>query len=50
MKLTDNIVLSDEQLNAFPPKIGNKTKKSTFTTTMQYCVEGSSQSNKGKDI
>ena len=31
-KLTANIILNDEKLKEFPPKIRNKTRVSTFTT------------------
>ena len=31
-KATANIILNGEKLKAFPPKIRNKTRMSTFTT------------------
>ena len=44
-KLTANIILNDEKLKEFPPKIRNKTKVSTFTTIIQRSSESPSYSN-----
>ena len=35
-KPTANIILNGEKLKAFPPKIRNKTRVSTFTTIIQH--------------
>ena len=44
-KPTANIILNVEKLKAFPPKIRNKTRVSTFTTVIQHSSESSSYSN-----
>ena len=44
-KPTANIILNGEKLKAFPPKIRNKTRMSTYTTTIQYSSGSPSYSN-----
>ena len=44
-KPTANVILNDENLNAFSHKIRNKTKMPTLTTDIQYCTGSSSQSS-----
>ena len=45
-KPTANIILNGEKLKAFPPKIRNKTRMSTYTTTIQYSSGSPSYSNR----
>ena len=40
-----NIILNGEKLKPFPLKNGNKTGKSSFTTSIQHCPRNSSQSH-----
>ena len=40
-----NIMLNDEKLKSFPPKIRNKTRVSTFTTIIQHSSGSPSYSN-----
>ena len=42
---TTNIILNGEKLKAFPPKIRNKTRVSTFVTIIQHSSESPSYSN-----
>ena len=44
-KPTANIILNGEKLKAFPSKIRNKTRMSTFTTVIQYSSGSPSFSN-----
>ena len=44
-KPTANIILNGEKLKAFPPKIRNKTRVSTFTTIIQHSSGSPSYSN-----
>ena len=44
-KPTENIILNDEKLKAFPPKIRSKTRVSTFTTIIQHSFGSPSYSN-----
>ena len=44
-KPTANIILNGEKLKAFPPKIRNKTRMSTFTTIVQHSSGSPSYSN-----
>ena len=44
-KPTANIILNSEKLKAFPPKIRNKTRVSTFTTIIQHSSGTPSYSN-----
>ena len=44
-KPTANIFLNVEKLKAFPPKIRNKTRVSTFTTIIQHSCRSPSYSN-----
>ena len=44
-KPTANIILNGEKLKAFPPKIRNKTRMSTFTTIVQHISGSPSYSN-----
>ena len=44
-KPTANILLNGEKLKAFPPKIRNKTRVSTFATIIQHSSESPSYSN-----
>ena len=44
-KPTANIILNGEKLKAFPPKIKNKTRVSTFTTIIQHSSGSPSYSN-----
>ena len=44
-KPTANIILNGEKLKAFPPKIGNKTRVSTFATIIQHSSGNPSYSN-----
>ena len=45
-KPTENIILNGKKLKAFPPKIRNKTRMSTYTTTIQYSSGSPSYSNR----
>ena len=40
-----NVILNGEKPKAFPPKIRNKTRVSTFTTIIQYSSGSSGYSN-----
>jgi len=42
-KPTANILLNGEKLKAFPPKIRNKTRVSTFATIIQHSSESPSE-------
>ena len=44
-KLTANIILNDEKLKEFPPKIRNKTRVSTITTIIQHSSRSPSYSS-----
>ena len=44
-KLTANIILNDEKLKEFPPKIRNKTRVSTIATIIQHSSRSPSYSN-----
>ena len=44
-KPTKNIALNGEKLKAFPPKIRNKTRVSSFTTIIQHSFGSPSYSN-----
>ena len=44
-KPTANILLNSEKLKASPPKIRNKTRVSTFTTTIQHSFGSPRYSN-----
>ena len=44
-KLIANIILNGEKLKAFPPKIRNNTRVSTFTTIIQHSSGSPSYSN-----
>ena len=44
-KLTANIILNGEKLKAFPRKIRNKTRVSTFSTIIQHSSGSPSYSN-----
>ena len=44
-KPTANILLNGEKLKAFPPKIRNKTRVSTFATIIQHSSESPRYSN-----
>ena len=48
-KPTANIILNGEKLKAFPPKIRNKTRMSTYTTTIQYSSGSPSYSNQRRN-
>ena len=47
-KSTDNIILSDEKTEKISTKIRNKTRMSTFTTTIEYSFGSPSNSNQEK--
>ena len=47
-KLTENIILNGEKLKAFPPKIRNKTRVSSFATIIQHSSGSPSHSNQRK--
>ena len=47
-KPTANIMLNGEKLRAFPAKVRNKTRMSTFTTFIQHSTGSPSHSNKTK--
>ena len=47
-KLRANIILNDEKLKAFPPKIRNKTRVSSFATIIQHSSGSPSHSNQRK--
>ena len=49
-KPTANILLNGEKLKAFPPKIRNKTRVSTFTTIIQHSSGSPSYSNQSRKI
>ena len=49
-KPTANIILSGENLKAFPPKIRNKTKVFTFATVIQHSSGSPSCSNQRRKI
>ena len=49
-KATANIILNGEKLKAFPLKIRNKIRVSTFTTTIQYSSGSPSYSNQRRKI
>ena len=44
-KLTANIILNDEKLKEFPPKIRNKTRVSTIATIIQHSSRSPNHSN-----
>ena len=44
-KLTANIILNDEKLKEFPPKIRNKTRVSTIATIIQHSSRSPSYSS-----
>jgi hypothetical protein len=44
--LTVDIILSGEKLKAFPLRSRYKARMSTFTTSIQYSAESSSQSKR----
>ena len=48
-KPTANILLNGEKLKAFPPKIRNKTRVSTFATIIQHSSESPSYSNQRRE-
>ena len=43
-----NTILNDEKLKAFPPKIRNKTRVSSFATIIQHSSGSPSHSNQRK--
>ena len=45
-KPTASIILNGEKMKAFPPKIRNKTRVSTFTTIIQHTSGSPSYNNK----
>jgi len=47
-KPTANIILNGEKLKAFPLKIRNKTRVSTFSTIIQHSSGGPSYSHRGR--
>ena len=47
-KATANIILNDEKLKAFPTKVRNKTRMSTFTTTIQHSFGSFGHSNQSR--
>ena len=47
-KPTANIILSGEKLKAFPPKVRNKTRVPTFTTTIQHSFGSFGHSNQSR--
>ena len=49
-KPTANIILIGEKLKAFPPKIRNKTRVSTFTTIIQHSSGSPSYTNQRRNI
>ena len=48
-KPTANIILNGEKLKAFPPKIRNKTRMSTFTTIIHDSFGSPSYSNQRRN-
>ena len=47
-KPTANIILNGEKLKAFPPKVRNKTRVSTFTATIQHSSGSFGHSNQSR--
>ena len=45
-----NIILNGKKLKAFPPKVRNKTRVPTLTTTIQHSFESFGHSNQGRKI
>ena len=48
-KPTVSIILSGAKLKAFPPKIWNKTRVSTYTTVIQHSFQSPSYSNQRRE-